>query len=159
MSNIIIKRTQNNHDAPLVHNILLEAFEPYKAQYTEGAFNATVVSTENMKQRIAANEFEVLIALCDNDLAGTVSIKMQDEGDLYIASMAVKPAYYGKGIGFKMLEKAEGIALDKHCISLSLETSAPLINAISLYEKFGFERTGKSRDYYGVAIFEMRKNL
>jgi len=58
-----------------------------------------------------------------------------------------------------MLEKAEGIALDKHCISLSLETSAPLINAISLYEKFGFERTGKSRDYYGVAIFEMRKNL
>ena len=80
-----------------------------------------------------------------------------DENNIYIASMAVKPEYHGKGAGSMLLKETDRIAYEKQCSKLILETSAPLTDAIRLYEKFGYERTGKTTDYYGVTIFEMVK--
>ncbi len=74
-------------------------------------------------------------------------------------SMAVMPEFHGKGIGYIILNEVEKIAKQKNCLSISLETSAPLTTAISLYEKFGFTRTGSESDYHGVTIFEMVKKL
>ncbi len=133
MNNIIIKITKDINNAPEIHNVLLEAFEPFRHLYTEGSFNATVVSTEDLVKRIDGNEYDVLIAICDNEIAGTASVKLEGEKNLYLASMAVKPAYHGKGIGKKILEEAEKIARQKNCESISLETYRYLSAAIKLY--------------------------
>jgi len=158
-SNIEIKRTTDIKDAPAINNVLFEAFNPYSAQYSEGAMNATIVSTQDMEKRLASQDYEVLIALYNNEIAGTASIIMEGEKNLYLCSMAVKPDYHGKGIGYRLLEEVEKIGLRKGCITISLETSVPLVNAKNLYEKFGFKVTGNERDYYGVTIFEMVKSI
>lgn len=155
----MIKQTSDINIAPEIHRLLLEAFSPYREQYTEGAFNATVASAENLKKRIQSGYFEVLVALCEDEIAGTVSVKKINDKTLYMATMAVKPAYYGKGIGYKILEEVKRIAILKECSEISLETSAPLTNAIALYERFGFVRTENKSDYHGITIFEMVKKL
>lgn len=159
VNSIEIKRTTDIKDALAIHNVLLEAFNPYSAQYTEGALNATIVSTQDMEKRIASSDYEVLIAHYGNEIAGTASVIMEGEKNLYLCSMAVKPDYHGKGIGYRLLEEVEKIGRRKGCRTVSLETSAPLLNAKSLYEKFGFKITGSERDYYGIIIFEMMKRI
>ena len=158
-SSIEIIRTTDIKDAPLIHNVLFEAFNPYSEQYTEAAMKATIVSTKDLEERLGSPDFEVLIARYNNIIAGTASVKTEAGRNLYLSSMAVKPECYGKGIGYRILEEVEKTAITKGCLTVSLETSAPLVNAINLYEKFGFERTGNERDYYGVTIFEMIKRL
>ena len=157
--NIIISRTSDINNAKAIHDVLFDAFMPYRKQYTEAAFNATVISEENLKKRISDKVFDVLIAFYNSSICGTASVKVQDKDNLYLAGMAVKPGYYGKGIGHKILNAAEETAMLNGCSKIILETSAPLLNAIKLYGKFGFKRTGKSRDYFGINIFEMMKTL
>lgn len=156
---LIISITKNINHAPTIYQLLLDAFEPYRSQYTEGAFNATVVNPERMAKRIEGNAFDVFIAIENNAIAGTFSLKKINENTLYMATMAVSPVYYGKGIGFKILEEVEKIALQKGSTKIQLDTSEPLLNAIKLYEKFGFSRTGNKMDYHGLTIFEMVKSL
>lgn len=159
MENIIIKRTTDIKDAPAIHNVLYEAFEPYRPQYTAEALNATVVIPEKLEKRIADPDSIVLIAVFENEIAGTVSLLKAEENNIYIASMAVKPEYHGKGVGSMLLKEIDKIASEKQCSKSILETSAPLTDAIRLYEKFGYKRTGRTTDYYGVTIFEMVKEV
>jgi ribosomal protein S18 acetylase RimI-like enzyme len=132
---------------------------PYKKDYTKKAYENFIVGIENIENRIRNNEYEVLIAVCANKIVGTASIKMVGDRNLYLGSMAVLPEYQGKRIGFGLLEEAEKIASQKNCLTVTLETSSPLVTARKLYERFGFKRTGKERDLYGVIIFEMKKNI
>lgn len=157
--NIVIKKTKDVKDAKIAHEILFAAFEPYQDLYTNKSFNATVVNTDTLRERIVSSDYDVLIAAYYDIKAGTVSVTPEDEQNLYLCSMAVSPDYSGKGIGFKLLHEAEQIVKDKKCNSITLETYHPLKHAVKLYEKFGFRRTGKDRDYYGVTIFEMKKIL
>jgi len=156
---ISIHRTFEINDSQQIHEVLLYAFEPYRILYTEEAFNATVVSTGNLVKRIEAEKYEVITALYRGKICGTVSVKKTRNENLYVASMAVLPEYHGNGIGYKLLEEAEKTALQKDCKKIVLETSEPITNAIRLYEKFGFKRTGKIRDWFGVPIFKMMKRL
>jgi len=57
------------------------------------------------------------------------------------------------------LREAEKIAKKRKCNALLLETFEPLSDAIKLYKKFGFAATGKSRNYNGITIFEMKKTF
>ena len=91
-----IRKTSNINDAPAIHRLLFEAFEPYRLQYTEGAFNATVLSAEHMAKRIAGSAFDVFIAVEENEIVGTVSLMKINEQTLYMATMGVKPDHYGK---------------------------------------------------------------
>jgi ribosomal protein S18 acetylase RimI-like enzyme len=142
-----------------LHEILHEAFRPYIDLYTPGAFSATVVSADILQARIASENYCVYGCYVDYVLAGTVSTKLNSKGDLYFMSMAVSPAYSGVGIGTALLKAIENEAQEKRCGFIILETYAPLLDAIRLYEKNGYRRTGNQRDYSGIVIFEMEKTL
>ena len=145
--------------AGTLHLILYEAILPYFNLYTPGAFAATVVPTETLNARIAAEKYSVYGCYFEGALAGTVSTKFTEEGELYFMSMAVSPAFSGKGIGTALLNVIENEAKEKKCRAIFLETYAPLLDAIRLYEKNDYKRTGKTRDYAGIEIFEMEKIL
>jgi len=119
----------------------------------------TVIRHTEIERRIRNDKKEILAAICNNEIVGTATIKMEDENNIYIQSMAVKPKYQGKGIGMKILKEIDKIARKKEYKTMSLECFYPLKKAISLYKKCGFKRTGKTRDYYGVKIFEMLKEV
>ena len=142
-----------------LHNILYDAFFPYLDLYTPGAFAATVASAETMSARITSEKYIVYGCYLDEALAGTVSTKLTAEGELYFMSMAVSPQYSGKGIGTALLKAIEKEAEEKKCRFILLETYAPLLDAIRLYEKNGYRSTGNRRDYSGIEIFEMENNL
>ena len=68
-------------------------------------------------------------------------------GEGYVTNIAVLPEYRRLGIGEKIL----GYVIDNTKAELefiSLEVRVSNIAAISLYEKFGFERAGLRKRFY-----------
>jgi len=69
-----------------------------------------------------------------------------DEG--HISNVAVHPAKRGKGIGEAMLRFLTAGCLKRGCIAMTLEVRASNLPAIHLYEKLGFQPTGRRPHYY-----------
>lgn len=69
-------------------------------------------------------------------------------GECYIANIAVLPEYRRKGIAAKLLENLISHCEESSAEFLSLEVRKSNAPAISLYEKFGFEKMGERKDFY-----------
>lgn len=151
-------RTANADDAQAVYDILRESFEPFKEQYTEEAYNITIMTPAHIRERIHDDEHDVLVAYLNDRLVGTATLQYRAD-DVYVRSMGVKPVAQGKGVGRRLLEAIERTARDKGFKAITLECFEPLKRAVSVYEKFKFRITGKRRRYYGIETFEMVKEL
>jgi ribosomal-protein-alanine N-acetyltransferase len=145
-------------EAKEIHQILSEAFEPYRPSYTAEAYSVTVPSPREIEQRIRDPRTDVLVAALHDEVIGTVTVHEKAENELHAGSMAVNPNFQGQGIGQRLLEEVERLARERSRPTISLESFEPLTKAIALYERYGFERTGKERPYHGITIFEMRKD-
>jgi [ribosomal protein S18]-alanine N-acetyltransferase len=66
-----------------------------------------------------------------------------------VQTIAVAPRSQGRGLGRAMLDALLAEARRRGCTQVFLEVLETNEAAISLYEKFGFERQGRRRDYYG----------
>ena len=69
-----------------------------------------------------------------------------DEG--YITNIAVTKKERKKGIGTALLERVFAEARDNNLSFISLEVRESNKKAISLYEKFGFKKEGKRKNFY-----------
>ena len=69
-----------------------------------------------------------------------------DEG--YVTIIGVLPAWRRKGIGAKIVKQLIDFSIEKHLAFLSLEVRVSNTAAITLYEKFGFERVGLRKNFY-----------
>jgi ribosomal protein S18 acetylase RimI-like enzyme len=156
--NVIFMKAQM-HDINDIHLVLLRAFEPYNNNYTNDAFNATVLSPIEIKNRVLGEEYEIYLVKINEQVIGTVSISKKDQHQLHIRSMAVHPDYQKRGIGLFILKKIVELAKIKNINSLFLETSKPLKAAIKFYKKNGFIFTGVTHNFYGIEIYEMIKRL
>jgi ribosomal protein S18 acetylase RimI-like enzyme len=156
---VITIRDAKIEEASIIRDVLSEAFKPYKHLYSTQAYNATVLSIREIEKRIKHPHIKILVADYQNLSVGTVSIADKQENEIYIQSMAVTPSFQNMGIGWSMLREIEKMALRKRYWILSLECYIPLVNAKNLYKRFGFRETGNIRDYYGINIFEMIKNI
>lgn len=152
-------RKAKTHEIYQIYYVLLKAFEPYKKNYTDGAFQATTLSPLVIYNRLLGKKYDVFVILTNNIIVGTVSITRKDQDDLYIRSMAVHPDYQKRGIGFFIIKKIIEIAEKYNIKIISLDTSKPLKKAIKFYKKAGFEFSGLKQDFYGVKIYEMIKKL
>jgi len=83
--------------------------------YTEEAYKVTVISPCEIEKRVTDQKTDVLVAIYNNRIVGKASIKMEEKGNLHIRSMAVKPNYQGKGIGWRVLEEINRLAKQRHC--------------------------------------------
>lgn len=145
-------------DADAIAEILREAFAPFESLYTAGAFAATVISPEKIRERF--NEDGAIWKVLKNGkTVGTVSA-VPDGKRLYIRSMAVSPAAQGSGIGRKLLETVENYAARNGFEKMFLYTTPYLPAAIRLYEQNGFERGEmKTEGFFGTPYFAMEKKL
>jgi len=64
-------------------------------------------------------------------------------------SLAVDPAYRGKGYGRALLEHALRLLRSQGTRCMSLEVGVDNAPAVALYESFGFRRAARLIDYYG----------
>ncbi len=70
-----------------------------------------------------------------------------DEGEIF--RIAVLPEYRRQGIARKLLEELHCKMREKGASVCFLEVRSKNIPAISLYEKYGYERISLRRSYYG----------
>jgi ribosomal-protein-alanine N-acetyltransferase len=81
--------------------------------------------------------------------------------ELELHKIAVAPAQQRQGHGARLMEFFIGLGRGLGCERAVLEVRAGNAAAIGLYEKFGFRRVGRRKDYYerpreDALVFELR---
>jgi ribosomal-protein-alanine N-acetyltransferase len=155
--NIIIERAKGKN-AHQIHNILSNAFSPYIKYYTNEAYQSTVASPQVLKRRIRNRKTTVLVVIYNNKIIGTASFQKRSEF-IYLYSMAVDPAFQNNGVGKFLLEKIIKFTINKKFKKISIDSYYPLKNAIRFYESNGFKKTGETKNYHGIEVFEMIKEI
>ncbi|KAI1609333.1 ribosomal-protein-alanine N-acetyltransferase [Exophiala viscosa] len=88
----------------------------------------------------------------NNKLAGVVICKLEPHrgGPLrgYIAMLATKETFRGKGIATTLVSKAIDLMIEKNADEIALETEETNTAAMKLYERLGFLRSKKLHRYY-----------
>jgi len=89
----------------------------------------------------------VVARTADGKVAGYLGLWMiVDEG--HITTIAVHPAYRGRGVGRQLLAAAERIVQAQGGVRLTLEVRVSNYAAYSLYQKFGYVNVGIRPGYY-----------
>lgn len=88
-----------------------------------------------------------LIAKIENEVVGNCALRViLDEGE--ITNFSVKHKYRKQGIAQKMLEELLQAGFNMGAKSFTLEVRTKNSAAIGLYEKLGFIKEGKRKDFY-----------
>ncbi|HEY4054217.1 MAG TPA: GNAT family N-acetyltransferase [Terriglobales bacterium] len=146
-------------DCQGILDCLCSAFAPYKSSYTPGAYADTVLDLESLQARL--REMSVLAAVTPSgsDVVGTISFSVLGEFEGHLRGMAVRPEWQGHGIARMLLESAETGLRARNCGRVTLDTTPPLLAAISFYERNGYAATGRERDFFGMPLLEYAKRL
>jgi ribosomal protein S18 acetylase RimI-like enzyme len=155
--NLII-RTATPGDADDILACLREAFEPYRRAYTPDAFADTTLTLETLEHRFAT--MIVLVATASSgDLIGTIAASSGNHHEGHLRGMAVHPGFHGRGVAGQLLAVAEDTLRRQGCLRVTLDTTEPLLRAVAFYQKHGYERTGRIRDFFGMPLHELAKDL
>jgi ribosomal protein S18 acetylase RimI-like enzyme len=151
---VAIRRAQVE-EVDRICTCLESAFEPFRSQYTPGAFQDTVPSPEAVRQRLI--DMTVYVAItASGEIVGTIASSMAGE-EGHLRGMAVRPAWQGRGIAERLLLTAEKDLLASGCARVTLDTTLPLQRAIRFYQKNGFVATGRVTDFFGMPLYEYSK--
>lgn len=157
LSETIIVRRAVRTDAPVIADVLREAFREYQQFYSPEAYVGTIPGAARILDRLA--EGPTWIAVADGQVVGTASAVHKGE-HLSLRSVAVRPSARGKGVARKLLVVAESYAVEQACIGLHLETTPFLQTAIHFYRRHGFDLVDTPpRDWYGTPLLTMRKSI
>lgn len=117
-------------------------------------------SREHFRAEVASSRAAAVVALREGQVAGYLCLTVLiDEAE--ILDVAVMPTRQRSGIGAALLGWACREAALRGAAVLRLEVRATSAPALTLYERFGFVRTGLRKGYYeqGVNAVLMEKNL
>jgi ribosomal protein S18 acetylase RimI-like enzyme len=101
----------------------------------------------------------IFLAHFNDEIVGTVTLNPLENNSFEIMKLGVIAAYKRLGIGRKLLQTCMDICYKKEVKLITLETSSKLVNAIKLYEKFGFVHTEITASYYESADVKMELKL
>ncbi len=145
-------------DGNAILEVLAEAFDPYRAHYTPGAYADTVLTPETPRQRLST--MTVLVAVDGADrVVGTVAYQAEPSGEGHIRGMAVRPVQHGSGVARALLAQVESDLRARHCTALTLDTVKPLVRAKQFYESNGFRATGEVHAFFGMELIAYRKAI
>lgn len=154
----VLVRLAKVDESETIARLIYEAFSPFEAEYTPGAFEYTTPNADTIGPRF--EEGPIWIAEIDGEPVGTVS-GMWDGERFYIRSMAIKPSAQRGGIGQKLLDALESHARREGFEKLFLYTTFVLPGAKQLYEKNGFYvlRETPPEEWHDMGGLEMEKGL
>lgn len=88
------------------------------------------------------------VATLENDLIGYYIVTIRAES-AELASIAIKKDYQGRHFGSRLMEDVIALCMRFKAKRIYLIVRTDNHAAIALYDKFGFQRQGQIRDYYG----------
>jgi ribosomal protein S18 acetylase RimI-like enzyme len=154
----IVIRSATAADAGGILACLAAAFEPYREQYTTGAYLDTVLTPETITQRLQSMHVFVAIA-AGEQIIGTIACSLSNAADGHLRGMAVLPEWQNHGVAEQLLRTAESDLVTQTCSCITLDTTDPLQRAMRFYEKHGYRRSSKTTDFFGMPLHEYQKNL
>ncbi len=89
-----------------------------------------------------------IVAEMNGRVIGYVVGFLTKEGTGRVFSLAVHPAYQGRGAGSALLKELAGIFRNYGAVEIILEVRSGNIRARKFYEKHGFYQTGIVEKYY-----------
>lgn len=105
--------------------------------------NELVGGEENRAEYLPYNRLDdihnVIIAYDDTIPVGSASFKKYDNECAEVKRVFVKREYRGKGISNKLMELLEKAAREQGYRYLVLESGEPLVAAMALYKKIGYQ--------------------
>lgn len=93
---------------------------------------------QNPEKYIISKGGAILIASLDKEIAGTVGLKLNDDGIYEFTKMAVDKKFRGKKIGQALAEAAIQKAKELKAEKIILYSNTKQVPAIALYQKLGF---------------------
>lgn len=156
MSDVNIRKAQPA-DLPGVRQCLLEAFEPYRPDYTAQMFDNTVPSVAGLEER--ASTMTIWVATASDRIVGTIAAGATDSPTGHLRGMAVASTFHGRGVAAELLRTAEAELRSLGCATVTLDTTAPLHRAMAFYEKHGYRRSGARHPMLGMELIEFHKAL
>lgn len=116
--------------------------------------NDLVGGEENRSEYLQYNTLEdihdVVLAYQDNDPIGCASFKYFDKGIAEVKRVFIKEKYRGNGVSEQLMSLLEQRAKEKGYCKLILESGAPLVEAMGLYNKIGYTVSEKYGQYKGM---------
>jgi len=151
-------RLAREEDAPGIAACLTAAFNRYRALYTPSGFTDTTLNPDTAIRRLT--EMNVYVAVNKEDqIIGTVSWLRIKPEEGHLRGMAVSPEHQGGGLADRLLDRVETDIREAGCRIVSLHTMDFLKRSMRFYEKRGYQRTGKTTDFFGQPAHEFIKNL
>lgn len=131
-------RQATNDDIGAIQHVVFTVLEEYGLTPDPSGKDADINDVET-NFNTPNGYFGVVL---DNDaIIGTIGLCRVSDEEAELRKMYLLPRYRGAGIGQWMLEIVINIARDKGYHQLTLETIAPLKEAIALYTAHGFSET------------------
>ena len=151
-----IRKAQTADDAGAILDCLAAAFAPYRERYTPAAWLDTVLTPDSISRRLS--EMCVFVAVAEGRIAGTIGCQT-DGAEGHLRGMAVLPEYQGTGLASALLRCAEEELRKGGARRVTLDTTLPLTRAARFYVRHGYTASGRVRDFFGMQLFEYRKEM
>lgn len=100
-----------------------------------------------LKSELNNNFARFFVAFCDGKISGYIG-SHNIIGEVYITNVAVFSEYRRKGVGKALVEFLVDRMKSENAEFVTLEVRRSNINAISLYEKCGFQKVGERKSFY-----------
>lgn len=104
-----------------------------------------------------------LVAKVKSEIVGFIIGKIHVERNSltgHILTIDVSPIHHRKGIAHRLLQEIERILIEKNVKSCYLEVREDNIAALNLYQKSGYKKIGRLKNYYeNVHGIYLRKTL
>lgn len=104
-------------------------------------------SEKSLEDELNNSNAHFLTAILGDEITGYIGVN-EICGEADITSVAVDSRFRRFGIGEMLLKSAENGATARECKSITLEVRVSNTAAISLYEKCGYEKVGKRKNFY-----------
>jgi len=120
--------------------------------------SAQKLTVDNLREK--AKDEAGFAAVIDDELAGCVFIKEKDDR-FYLGKLAVTPAFEGQGIGRKLVEKAEQLAVACGKPVMELQTRIELTRNHAVFEKLGYRKVAETAHpgFTRTTSITMRKEI
>jgi len=151
-------RQATSADAAGILECLSSAFAAYRGRYTAAAYADTVLGTETIRERMASMSLFVA-GMPGGEILGTIGCHVSSPGEGHLRGMAVLPSWQRHGIAAELLAVAEAELRRQHCARVTLDTTEPLERAMRFYEKYGYRRSGKVMDFFGMPLYQYVKTI
>jgi ribosomal protein S18 acetylase RimI-like enzyme len=102
---------------------------------------------------------QILFAVYQNEVIGTVALRKVADGVMEFTKMAVDEKYQGLGAGKLLCEAAIALARDLKLQKLVLYSQTQLETAVGIYRKYGFEHKPIDSSKYKRADVYMEMDL